>query len=102
MIHNGAVLGKPLVLYKDTKANITSLSGAIQGMEAYASDTLELGAYTGSSWMWFANTSGSYVPITHDIAGAYHSTSGRTSGQVLQATGATTFGWSTRKRFKRS
>ena len=35
------------------------------------------------------------TPAAHDIAGALHTTSGRTAGQVLQATGATTFGWST-------
>ena len=34
------------------------------------------------------------TPAAHDIAGALHTTSGRTAGQVLQATGATTFGWS--------
>ncbi len=32
----------------------------------------------------------------HDITGASHTTSGRTAGQVLQATGATTFDWSTK------
>jgi len=35
------------------------------------------------------------TPAAHDIAGALHTTSGRTAGQVLQATGAAAFGWST-------
>jgi len=94
MILDGQVLGRPLVSYKDTKSAIESLTGLIEGMSAYATDTDQSGYYTGVSWVWLSNTSGSYVPIVHDIVGSYHSTSGRTSGQVLQATGATTFGWS--------
>ncbi len=94
MILDGQVLGLPLVSYRDTKTAIESLTGVLAGMTAYATDTLNIGHYTGSAWIWFTNTSGSYVPIIHDIAGAYHSTSGRTSGQILQATSATTFGWS--------
>ncbi len=35
------------------------------------------------------------TPAAHDITGALHTTSGRTAGQIIQATGATAFGWST-------
>lgn len=94
MILDGQVLGRPLISYKDTQSAIEALTGVVAGMTAYATDTTLTGYYTGSAWVWLSATSGSYVPIVHDIAGAYHSTSGRTSGQVLQATGATTFGWS--------
>lgn len=95
MILDGQVLGRPLISYKDTQTAIEALTGVVAGMTAYATDTALTGYYTGSAWVWLSVTSGSYVPIVHDITGAYHSTSGRTSGQVLQATGATTFGWST-------
>lgn len=95
MILDGQVLGRPLISYKDTQTAIEALTGVVEGMTAYATDTDLTGYYTGVSWVWLSSTSGSYVPIVHDIAGAYHSTSGRTTNQVLQATGATTFGWST-------
>jgi len=95
MILDGQVLGLPLVSYKDTKSAVEALSGVIAGMSAYSTDSAEYGYYTGATWVWLTNSSGSSVPIVHDIAGAYHSTSGRTTGQVLQATGATAFGWST-------
>jgi len=72
MIHNGVVVGKPLVSYNDTKSNIIALSGLIEGMTAYATDSDELGTFNGSSWYWIPVTSGSYVPIVHDINGAYH------------------------------
>jgi len=94
MILDGQVLGRPLISYKDTKTSIESLTGLVEGMSAYATDADQIGYYTGSIWVWLSNTSGSYIPIVHDITGAYHSTSGRTANQVLQATGATTLGWS--------
>jgi len=72
MIHNGVVVGKPLVSYNDTKSNIIALSGLIEGMTAYATDSDELGTFNGSSWYWIPITSGSYVPIVHDINGTYH------------------------------
>lgn len=46
-------LGKPAVLYKNTKANIEALAGIAQGAIAYATDTDELGTYDGvSAWTW--------------------------------------------------
>lgn len=58
MILNGQVLGKPLVLYKDTQANIEALTGLVAGMEAFATDLLQFGTYDGSSWVWGAGGGG--------------------------------------------
>lgn len=41
------------LLYKDTKANITALTSVYKGFIAYATDTLEIGIYTGSAWVWY-------------------------------------------------
>jgi len=46
-------LGKPIVVYKDTKANIEALTSVVQGSYAYATDTDEPGWYDGSNWQWF-------------------------------------------------
>lgn len=52
-------LGKPAVLYKNTKANIEALAGIAQGAIAYATDTDELGTYDGvSAWTWSAGGGG--------------------------------------------
>ena len=52
-------IGKPAVLYKNTKANIEALSGIAQGAIAYATDTDELGTYDGvSAWTWGAGGGG--------------------------------------------
>lgn len=49
---NDAQLGKPLVLYVDTKTNIEALTGLAEGSVAYATDTDEFGSYDGSTWTW--------------------------------------------------
>lgn len=51
-IRNGEVKGRPLVNYKDTKANIEALSGVPEGAVAYATDTDQLGSYNGTVWSW--------------------------------------------------
>lgn len=51
MIHNGHVVGLPLVDYVDTKANIEALSSE-RGMTAFASDTKRFGVYGGTDWIW--------------------------------------------------
>ncbi len=50
-------LGKPQILYKDTKANITALSGVAEGAVAYATDTDEIGTYNGTTWDWLGISS---------------------------------------------
>ncbi len=167
---NDAQLGKPGILFKDTKANIEALTGLAEGSTAYATDTNEFGSYSGAAWAWdiggggdvtgsgtigtlakftaaktignatntdtqvaaavtasHANTndptadekaalvgtsgtpstsnkyvtnadsrnSDARVPTAHTIDGASHTVAGRTAGQLLRATAATAFGWST-------
>lgn len=46
-------VGRPHVLYKDTKSNIEALSGIEAGAAAYATDTNELGIYGGTQWYWY-------------------------------------------------
>lgn len=62
MIKNDRVYGIPLCQYKDTKANITALSGVEEGAIAYATDTNEFGSFDGSTWTW--GQSGSTAPTT--------------------------------------
>jgi len=54
MIHNGRVIGKPLVNYSDTKAGIEALdlSGDDAGALAFATDTEQIGIYDGTSWVF--------------------------------------------------
>ena len=52
MRENDVQLGKPIVVYKDTKANIEALTSVVQGSYAYATDTDEPGWYDGASWHW--------------------------------------------------
>ena len=49
---NDAQLGKPQILYKDTKSNIESLVGVAEGAVAFATDTNVMGSYDGSAWTW--------------------------------------------------
>lgn len=49
--------GEPYVTLKDTKSNIEAMS-VESGSVAFATDTLELGYYTGSAWVWNAGASG--------------------------------------------
>lgn len=54
MIRNGKILGKPLVHFRDTKANIEALTGLVGGEEAHATDTGENGYYdeVATAWVW--------------------------------------------------
>jgi len=61
MIHDGKVLGLPLVDYSNTKAAVEALSGCEEGMTAYATDDDQIGYYDGSDWQWFAAPGGSSV-----------------------------------------
>ncbi len=44
--------GKPEIIYIDTKTNIESLAGVSQGMLAFATDTNEIGTFTGTYWVF--------------------------------------------------
>ena len=52
MRENDIQLGKPIVVYKDTKANIEALTSVVQGSYAYTTDTNEAGWYNGATWDW--------------------------------------------------
>jgi hypothetical protein len=62
MIHNDRVYGKPLVLYRETRANIEAMTGLDEGSVAYATDTNVFG-YDGSTWAWGATVTTHYEPI---------------------------------------
>lgn len=61
---NDNQLGRPEVLYKNTKSNIEALSGMTGGEIAYATDTGEDGIYDSvvNTWVW--GRSGSSAPAT--------------------------------------
>jgi hypothetical protein len=44
--------GIPTVLYPATKAVIDALTGLDAGAVAYATDTKQLGTWTGTAWVW--------------------------------------------------
>ncbi len=54
MRKNDVQLGRPAVLYADTKTNIEALTGLVGGEVAYATDTGEDGVYdaVGAAWVW--------------------------------------------------
>lgn len=52
MLHGGEHVGRPVIQYTDTKANIEALSGVPEGAHAYATDTDEPGWYDGLAWVW--------------------------------------------------
>lgn len=54
MIRNGKIIGKPIVHFRDTKANIEALTGLVGGEEAHATDTGENGYYdeVATAWVW--------------------------------------------------
>lgn len=54
MRDNDQQLGKPMRVYRDTKANIQALGlgAADEGCEAYATDTDEFGTFDGAAWVW--------------------------------------------------
>lgn len=54
MRNSDAQLGRPEILYKDTKTNIEALASPVVGMKAYATDTNEEGVYKASGWSWTA------------------------------------------------
>jgi hypothetical protein len=49
------------VQYVDTKANIEALTGLSEGAIAYATDTNELGSYSGAAWTWGGGGGGGHV-----------------------------------------
>jgi len=63
MIHDGKVIGLPLVDYTDTKASIEALSGLEAGMTAYASDSQQFGYYDGSAWQWLDTSLPADIPL---------------------------------------
>jgi len=58
MKHNDCQYGIPFCEYNDTKANIESITGLSEGCIAYATDTNQLGIYTGATWTWIASSGG--------------------------------------------
>jgi len=74
MIHNGRVLGLPLVQFVDSKAAIEALGGAEQGMVVCTADTGELGFYDGTSWWWLkgaGSSSWDKIILWHPAEGAH-------------------------------
>jgi len=65
----------------------------------FAGLTLTSGAGASKVWTSDADGAGSWAfpaaPAAHVLDGALHTVSGLTAGQILRATAATTFGWST-------
>ena len=56
MIHDGRVVGLPLVMYSGDKSALEALSGLEAGMIAYASDQKLLGYHIGTAWGWLLPT----------------------------------------------
>jgi hypothetical protein len=52
MKHDDVQLGRPEIVYKDTKANVEAIASPVEGMTAEATDTHRMGYYTGSAWLW--------------------------------------------------
>lgn len=52
----------PDIAYTNTKANIIAYDLPIEGMRAFATDTDEIGTYTGAAWEWMDATS--HDPVT--------------------------------------
>ena len=69
MIHSDRVYGKPLVLYRDTKANIEAMAGLGEGSCAYATDSNEFGTYDGATWIWGSGAGGQYRQFTYVVFG---------------------------------
>ena len=58
----GDIALTPQIAFTGTKATIEAWDGAVLGMEAVSSDTLEKGTYNGAAWEWSSLSAGS-VPI---------------------------------------
>lgn len=60
-----AQLGRPHILYRNTKDNIEAFTGLIGGETAYATDTGEDGAYdaVAAEWVWGRSGSGTSISI---------------------------------------
>lgn len=84
MKNNDAQLGQPETLYKGTKASIEALTGVVQGSIAYATDTDELGTYSGTVWTWGVGSGSSTSTDAH--GGHSHGVT-----RLTVVSGATTF-----------
>lgn len=63
-----------LISFRDTQANVESFGGTLEEQSiAYATDTGELGVYSGGRWNWIAPM------IVHALGGAFH------TGNLTQA-----------------
>lgn len=60
---NDKQVGRPEIVYKDTKANIEALTDVEQGSYAYATDTDQPGWYDGSTWIWGASGGGGSISV---------------------------------------
>lgn len=52
MQHDDRQLGMPFKGYIGTQAVVEALTGAEEGMQAYATDLQQMGYYNGSDWVW--------------------------------------------------
>jgi hypothetical protein len=82
-------LGKPNILYTNTKDNIEALSNPIEGMEAFASDINLPGYYTGSVWVWSGGGGGSGSSTFIDLIDTPETYIGNAGKMVVVNAGAT-------------
>lgn len=70
MKHNDQQLGKPGILYKDTRANIEDLADVPEGAKAFATDKYVEGVFANGAWVWdrevLQDTRTYYVALTGD------------------------------------
>ena len=69
MKYSDEQIGIPEVVYNDTKANIEALTGVAEGAVAYATDTDELGTYSGATWTWGSGGGGIAESAAADYGG---------------------------------
>ena len=74
-----------------TAAQVTSLTFA--DARIAASNVTQHQAALSIGWGQLTGVPSSFTPSAHAIVGSEHTASGLTAGQVLRATGATTFAW---------
>lgn len=83
----GDVSKTPQIAFTGTKATIEAWTGAIEGMEAIATDTQERGAFVGAAWRWSAlegggGGGGGTNSLQIDCSGGTSDTYGVLSGAV--------------------
>lgn len=84
MKHNDKQIGKPQIIYKDSKTNINALTGLEEGAVAYATDTDEFGYYNGVTWVWIKPGSGNGLDA--DTLDGQHGSYYRDAGNINAGT----------------